>query len=183
MAQNKNLYFIAIIPHLSIREEVKQLKEEIKDKFQAKHALKSPAHITLQMPFKLETELESKLIEVLEGFAAKESNFQVELNGFDCFSPRVIFIRVGDHAPIIYLHEKLKEVLKCNMNFQEQDLMQTVHPHMTLATRDLKQDMFYEAWNEFENRVYKNTFEVAAIYLLKHNGKFWDIYKECKFSA
>ncbi|UZR92284.1 2'-5' RNA ligase family protein [Chondrinema litorale] len=183
MAQNKNLYFIAIIPHQSIREEVKNLKEEIKDRFQAKHALKSPAHITLQMPFKLEGELETKLIEILEAFATTQSNFEVKLNGFDCFSPRVIFVQVEDHAPIINLHKVLKEVLMKDMGFKEQDITQKVHPHMTLATRDLKKDMFYEAWSEFENRAYKNSFEVGAIYLLKHNGKFWDIYKECKLSV
>ena len=40
------LYFIALIPETRIMENVRVLKEEMRLKFNASHALKSPAHIT-----------------------------------------------------------------------------------------------------------------------------------------
>ena len=65
----KNLYFIAIVPNLSVRGLIKALKEEMKERFNAKHALKSPAHITLQMPFKRSQDFEVTLVNTLKAFA------------------------------------------------------------------------------------------------------------------
>ena len=50
--RGRDLYFIALIPHTGLREEIREIKERMRDEYGAGHALKSPAHITLQMPFK-----------------------------------------------------------------------------------------------------------------------------------
>jgi 2'-5' RNA ligase len=176
-----SLYFIAIIPHLNLREQVRFLKEEMKRRFHAKHALKSPAHLTLQMPFRRNYEGEPLLIVELQNFAAKHSKFTIELNGFGCFSPRVIFIKVKDHKPIIDLHTNLKKVLVDELSFKENEISNKIHPHMTIATRDLTDKAFLKAWPEFEQRRFKASFTVKNLFLLKHNGKSWDIYKEFLF--
>ena len=176
-----SLYFIAIIPHIELRELIQSLKEEMKGRFNAKHALKSPAHITLQMPFKRNNEDEYLIIEGLQNFASRHKTFNIDLIGFGCFSPRVIFIKVKDHKPIIELHSNLKKVLVNELSFKEHETSNKIHPHMTIATRDLTEDAFFEAWPEFEKRKLKVSFTVKSIYLLKHNGKFWDIYKEFPF--
>ena len=71
------LYFIALIPPPDLREAVLQLKEEMRDRFQAKHALTSPAHITLQMPFKREPAEEVDMIKALGRFAYRQSAFTI----------------------------------------------------------------------------------------------------------
>ncbi|MBI6116478.1 2'-5' RNA ligase family protein [Salegentibacter maritimus] len=63
------LYFIAIMLPEEISMRIKSLKLEIAEKYEAKHALKLPAHITLQIPFKIPETEEEKLIEALQGFA------------------------------------------------------------------------------------------------------------------
>ena len=176
-----SLYFIAIIPHLELKDQIQSLKEEMKERFHAKHALKSPAHITLQIPFKRNKEDEPLIIERLQNFASNHNLFNIELNGFECFFPRVIFVKVKDHKPIIDLHTNLKKVLVDELSFKENEISNKIHPHMTIATRDLTDKAFLKAWPEFEQRKFKASFTVKNLFLLKHNGKYWDIFKEFLF--
>ncbi|MCP4122461.1 MAG: 2'-5' RNA ligase family protein [Bacteroidetes bacterium] len=178
----KNLYCIALIPGHELMEKVRILKGEMHQSFGAKHALKSPAHITLQMPFRREQAHESVIVSNLEEFAGDCSAFEVSLDGFGCFAPKVIFVKVGGHLPIIKLHSGLKTVLKDKIGLHEKEIMSNIFPHMTIATRDLTRQHFKNAWSEFESRSFIATFRVYSLHLLKHNGKNWDIYKEFKFN-
>ena len=183
MAKIKNLYFIAIIPNVALRTIVKEFKEEMSKQFNAKHALKSQAHITLQMPFKRYEKEEATLIEALENFSKNETKFEILLNGFDCFPPRVIFLKVENHKPIIGLHERLKKILIDNLDFDKNERTEKLHPHMTIATRDLKKEKFNLAWETFKEREFSVQFATSSIFLLKHNGKFWEIFREFQFGS
>jgi len=151
------------------------------ERYGASHALKSPPHITLQMPFRRNSAAEWSMARELERFAENEPVFPVKLSGFDCFSPRVIFVQIENHQPIISLHTRLAKELGSALGFSDRELSKRIHPHMTIATRDLTVDAFLEAWPEFENRPFNATFQAESITLLKHNGKFWDVYKEFEF--
>lgn len=56
------LYFIALVPPLELRARIEALKEEMHRRFGARHALKAPAHLTLQMPFRHSPEQEQELL-------------------------------------------------------------------------------------------------------------------------
>ena len=73
------LYLVALLPPPPVRERVRELKEEMRHRFRAGHALKSPPHITLQMPFRLDSQDESHLISLLERFASGQAPFPVDL--------------------------------------------------------------------------------------------------------
>lgn len=176
-----NLYFIALIPHLELREQIKAFKEEIKKRYNATHALRSPAHITLQMPFKISKKDEPYLINTLKEFTAHQKMFMVNLSGFYCFLPKVIFVKIIDHEPIISIHTQLQKVLTEKMAFKENIITQNFHPHMTIASGDLSVEAFREAWVEFEKREFEASFLTKSLFLLKHNGKFWEIYREFLF--
>jgi len=180
--QKQNLYFIALIPHMELREQIEVLKKEMQERFNAKHALKSPAHITLQMPFRIHKNAEASLIEIIEKAATNQDRFELKLSGFDCFSPRVIFVKVVNHDPIIPVHEKLIFLLRENLELGKKVLSPNIHPHMTIATRDLSHENFKLAWNEFKNKVFEGSFLCKSLFLLKHNGKQWDIYREFPFN-
>ena len=177
----KKLFFIALIPHLSLREEIRLLKEEMKLNFNAQHALKSPAHVTLQMPFRKIEENESQMIIQLKNFAAKQNKFNIDLLDFGCFSPRVIFINIVDHKPIINLHKKFNNLLINQLEFNKKEINQIIYPHLTIATRDLSKEMFHKAWLNYKEKKFENSFKVNSIFLLKHNDKYWDIHKEFPF--
>ena len=179
----QNLYFIALIPHMELREQIEALKKEMKERLNAKHALKSPAHITLQMPFKSSNEIEPHLTHTLQEFADNQTPFMIKLSDFGCFSPRVIFVKVNKHAPINSLHAKLITILSEEMEFGEKVISQNIHPHMTIATRDLSTVNFKLAWSEFSDKEFEASFLCKSLFLLKHNGSFWDIYKEFCFNS
>lgn len=175
------LYLIALLPPPTIREQAEALKREMSDRFGAKHALKSPAHLTLFMPFRRKEEEEGKIIKCLIDIAKNHSPFKVELNGFDCFPPRVLYIKVVDHQPIIQLREAVIPPLIQKLNFNYREIGLRFHPHLTVATRDLTEEAFSLAWPEFKERIYTAGFEADRISLLKHNGKFWEIRAEAPF--
>ncbi|MGI9546013.1 MAG: 2'-5' RNA ligase family protein [Flavobacteriaceae bacterium] len=181
-ATSNQLYLIALIPDEELCNRVRFLKEEMKSRFSSSHALKSPAHITLQMPFRKSENLEADMVQSLEKFAVKENAFQLNLEGFDCFPPRVLFIKILEHEPVKTLQRQLQYVLSNDLDFSEKELTKKILPHMTIATRDLSEEAFQTAWPEFQKRQFKATFQVQSLFLLKHNGKYWDILNEFSFS-
>jgi 2'-5' RNA ligase len=181
MDNRTNLYFIAILPPREIRQRVFELKEEMRIRFGAGHALKSPAHITLQKPFKRLTEEEAGLEEALRAFAGAEHQFSMDLEGFGCFAPRVIFIKMTGTDPVVSLHAGLRDMLLTRMHFSGAEIMKEVQPHITIATRDLTPEAFREAWSEKKDEDFRGSFTVRSICLLKHNGKNWEVLEEFPF--
>lgn len=179
--RKKKHYFIALVPESPLRETIDDFKKEIKAGVGAAHALKSPAHITLQMPFHwLESE-EHLLEKCLREFAARQASQTVHLNGFDCFAPRVIFVKVEDHLPLQQLQYDLKKELVSQLGFPNPHPDPKFHPHMTIATRDLNVSDFQAAWEAFQSRSFRASFNTRSLFLLKHNGKTWDLFMEFPF--
>lgn len=179
----KGLYLIALVPGPRLRAEVRSLKLEMQRRFGAAHALKSPAHITLQMPFQRQATEVAGLLEALEDFSRKEAPLQVRLSGFDCFAPRVLFIRVLDHGPLIGLQERLQKALARDPGFASGHGPAPFHPHMTIATRDLGEPGFYRAWEAFRERAFTASFRADHLSLLRHTGSQWGFFREFPFRA
>ena len=178
-----NLYYIAILPDDDICAEVLDMKMQFKDRYNATQAFKSPAHITLQMPFKRKACMERELTQCLANFSVVQDPFQVTLDGFGHFSDKVIFISVGECAHLSELKSGLSGVLGSELGFLENELSFNFHPHMTLAHRDLSPENFKMAWSEFKNRSYRAVFEVSSISLLRHNGRLWDVIANFPFKS
>lgn len=181
MNDRMKLYFIAILPPRELRQRVFDIKEDMRERFGARHALKSPAHITLQKPFMRFPEEEAGIADVLKIFAGSEHPFSIALDGFGCFAPRVIFIKVTDTEPVASLHARLREILLVQLHFSPGEIMKDVQPHITIATRDLTPEAFRDAWSEKKEEHFSGSFAVRSICLLKHNGKNWDIFEEFPF--
>ncbi len=106
-------------------------------------------------------------------------SFKQELRDFAAFYNRrslVVFVK-----PVmnIWLDRLQKQVL---INFGEtyshENILQQeldFKPHMTIAYRDLKPNLFKEAWKEYETKKYAATFDVHNFHLLQHNSKAWNI--------
>jgi len=181
MNNRMNLYFIAIVPPRGLRQQVFEFKEEMRARFRAGHALKSPAHITLQKPYKRFSEEEDTMADALTMFAGSERPFNIVLDGFGSFAPRVIFVKVTDTDPVVSLHARLREMLLTKLHFSRDEIMKDVQPHITIATRDLTPETFHDAWAEKKDQVFRGSFTVSSICLMKHNGKNWDLLKEFPF--
>lgn len=179
--QDLELYFIALIPHEKLRDEIRAIKERMRDRYGAGHALRSPAHITLQKPFKRDRDAGRAISEALRHFAQNEQPFTVELDGYGAFPPRVIYIKLKENRHIATLHERLKALLLSSFDFTPDEIMKGVEPHITVATRDLTREAFSEAWPEISGEPFTGSFLVRSIFLLRHNGRYWDILEELPF--
>ena len=173
-----DLYFIAVIPPEGVRLEIQHLKEEIKERFGAEHALKLPPHITLLPPFKMKTEREMQLLQALEIFATMMTPFHIWLSGFGHFDSRVLFVKVVEKEKLIDLQAALCKNLSAIPEITDD---RKFHPHVTLATRDLPEEIFPEAWDFLSRRDYETRFEVTGLSLLKHDGQKWETLMDFKF--
>lgn len=100
---------------------------------------------------------------------------KVNLRDFGCFAKRkspVIFLKLAENNSLQVLHSDLMHLLR-ETGFPESETDLDFHPHMTVANRDLSRHKFKEAWADFKGRSFHAEFNVTAIHLLKHDGKFW----------
>ena len=173
---SESLYFIAILPPQEIQDEITAFKNEIAQKFDSKHALNSPPHITLHMPFKWKDKKFDQLQEVIRSINDRLVPFKIELYDFDFFEPRVVFVNVIGTEELDNLQKTVitacrKELKLDNGNYKDRPF----HPHVTVGFRDLRKARFYEAKSEFENRKVYFEFMTSEITLLKHDGKQWKV--------
>lgn len=174
----ESLYFLALIPGEPIKAEVMAFKKEVEVKFNSKAALRSPPHITLHMPFKWKTAKEDELVEKLSGFRFDQYPLTVDLDGFDFFEPRVVFVNVIKNEPLTKLQKELNAYIRRHLKIFNADYKDRgFHPHMTIAFRDLKKSVFPEAKACYEHRAYVRSFEVSDFCLLKHDGRQWEEWK------
>ncbi len=172
----ESLYFIAIVPPATIQEEITQLKQLVADRFNSAHALRSPPHITLHMPFKWKDKKFDQLAKIMYQLNSELIPFEMELKNFDFFEPRVIFVDVVPNEKLNRLQQRVvvgcrKELKLGNANYKHKGF----HPHVTIGFRDLRKRMFYEAKEVFEHKDFEAKFQVTKIELLKHNGQKWNI--------
>lgn len=174
------LFFIALLPDMEIQKEVTEFKDICAEKFDARHAYKSPPHITLQAPFRWLMDEISQLENTLAEFSEDQFSFSIKLNGFNCFQPRVIYVDVEKNESLIELHDDLEKYLFENIGLKNKR-GHGFNPHMTIAHRDLKEEIFPEAWNYFSNKKYERQFVAERLTLLKHINRKWEIWREFDF--
>jgi len=174
-------YFLAIVIPPPLFEKVEAVKQNLFEQHGLKGALRSPAHITLHRPFEWKEEKEKVLIEGLNAFNFSPV-FNIELNNFSFFEPRVIYVDVLPNNDLLALHNALKMYAKKELKlFNEVNDMRGYHPHITVASRDLKKPMFYELKTSFENQKLSGTFNCGNFSLLKLEKK-WELLQTFSFN-
>ncbi len=173
-AMSEKLFFIALVPPEPISREVEAFKQLARERFHSERALRSPAHITLFPPFFWQETKSGLLKEVLKEFAAEQFPFEVELRHFACFKPRVIFIHPLLSPSFEHLHTALALRLEDRLGLFSED-KRSFHPHMTIAFKDLKREVFPEAWAYFGKISYHRTFLADRLALLNHRSHNWEI--------
>ncbi|MEM8893194.1 MAG: 2'-5' RNA ligase family protein [Bacteroidota bacterium] len=176
------LFFIAVLPPEEIQHEVTLFKQEIRDRYGSRHALNSPPHITLHMPFKWPIKKAAKLQTTMEEMAAGVEPFNIELKDFSAFPPRVIFVDVIENQSLRDLQKVVTRLARLNLRLDNGDYKNRgFHPHMTIAFRDLKKVKFLEAWEEFQTRNYRATFMANQLTLLQRLDGKWQVYRDYPF--
>ena len=176
------LYFIGIIPPEFIRSEITGIKKYIEAKYGARHALKSPPHITLIPPFRWPQSGENQLIQGLDDFSGRENKFPLYLEGYGAFPPRVIYVNVIPNENLFQLHKKILEYFKDTFKLPGSGTKRnSFSPHVTVAFKDLQKKDFTDAWTEFRDKKINFNFLAEGLIIFKHNGKFWEIFYSTVF--
>lgn len=153
------------------------------EQYQTKAALRSPAHITLHMPFQVTATKKRELVRFLSDFSARQKPFMVGHAGFGAFPPRVIFVQVVPESVLLVFREALVSALRQNFHLLSAEYKDMpFHPHMTVAFRDLKKALFPEAWSAFANRNCDEQWRCDGLWLLHHDGQRWQLDQFFQFS-
>ena len=170
-----NMYFIALVAPEEIDQQVLKWKNFFKERYECSVALKSPAHITIIPPFWMNEELENDLINSIREFSIINAKFEITLQNFEAFQPKVIFVQVVKSEILNGLYQSFADFIISLNKFPIKKEDRHFHPHVTLATRDLYKKAFQEAWEIFSKKKYGAIWIVNGISLLRHNKKNWDV--------
>jgi 2'-5' RNA ligase len=173
-------YFLAIVPEGPIQENCTDLKNEIKQKFNVKYALKSPAHVTLKMPFSYNEAKEEVLILSLANFLKQFQGFPMQLGGVNTFGRRVIFIGVSAEERLIHLQAELKNFCKRELNLVDELSDRNFHPHLTIAYKDLKESNFEDVLRVIRSQDINGEMRVNKVSVLKRQDGKWSELTQIK---
>jgi 2'-5' RNA ligase len=176
----KDLYFIAIVPDEPLLGEITEIKQIFARDYFSKHSLRSPGHITLVPPFRSSHDILHEIEKVIVDISSVTKPFQVVLNGFSSFPPRVIYIKPLKSRDLLKLYYELNQSLEYLISELGRS-HRPFRPHITVGFRDLSEDLFFKAWEFFKDQKFEHTFIADSIYLLKHYKDGWKIHKEFPF--
>lgn len=177
--KSRDLFFIAILIEGETGDRITALKKEVARDYDSRRALNSPPHITIVPPFKMDrSKLDHELVPALFQLAASMAAFEIALDGFSAFKPRVIFVNPVDNPALAKLHKEVHGLL--SEKFQEINAPdRPFHAHITIAFRDLTEGSFKKAWPVFRDRQFSALSSCAEITILEHTGERWEPYIKC----
>ncbi len=178
----KRRFFVALLPPSDVQSEVNEVKGVMRDRFDSKAAFRSPPHITLHAPFEWPVSAIDRLQDSLSKFAYTQMPVPVSLDGFNAFSPHVIYIDVVKSTSLMTLHPKLITHLETDIALvSRQEHKRAYVPHLTVAFRDLKPNMFRKAWAEFQRQEFHADFTASHLSLLVYSGNLWTVKESYEF--
>lgn len=167
------LYFIAVVPHKELRQKARVFSKDFAYRFKSVKSFENFPHITIIKPFPFDENKEDVLVEKFSAMNLKSAPFKVILKDFGCFPNKdkpVIFIKPESSTELQQLYDEVQPT----MNFHPYAKM---HPHLTVAYKDLSPENFQKAWEEYKSKTFEDSFLVDKICLFKHENKKWNLLK------
>jgi 2'-5' RNA ligase len=172
------MYYVAILCPPDVDKEVLQFKNYMKGRFGCTAALKSPAHLTLITPFWSGETREAELQQALQSFKTDMNDIPIHLNGFSHFNQRVLFVNVKHNPSIEELRNQTEKHFIQSFGDVIRKDDRPFHPHVTIATRDMKPGDFIQAWEYFSKIDFMKSFQTRTISLLKLGPDKWNVIGE-----
>ncbi len=147
----------------------REVELELCDKFDLCWGLRQSPHITIKAPF--ETNTLTPFIDYLESLAEETTPFNIELNGFNYFTPRVIFLDVKENPELKKLHLRILKDLEVKFNVKPGEFEgEKVKFHSTLALQDVTEEKFKEAKEFLKKYKPRFTFKAETLGVFYHLG-------------
>lgn len=173
MPKTLSKYFIAIVPDGKIQDDAQVLKEALRENFGIRYGLRSPAHVTLKMPFLWNEKKEPELIKRLAKFLEAKKPLVLQFKDFSNFGNRVIFAKIMNREKLHKLQKELIEYAKLHLKLDLELSDTNYTPHMTIAFKDLKARDFDLYMAFFESQRFRHTYNVNQVSLLKKKEGHW----------
>ena len=176
-------YFLAVLSPLTILEEIIGFQKEIEETFGSIHAQKTPPHITVIPPFDCEEKKLHAFTEKAITFLNDMSimNIKVELDNFQRFEGRTLFVDVAKNETFEKLCKELKLLFSKQKIIKQRIEKHYFIPHITIANKDIKKRDFKVAWENFKEREYRREFSLKSLVVLKLIEKQWTVMNEIQF--
>ncbi|HMO32380.1 MAG TPA: 2'-5' RNA ligase family protein [Lacibacter sp.] len=168
------MYYFALVCPPDVDARVLTWKHWMQERFGCRNALRSPAHITLIPPFWGADAAAADLQQALRSFSSNTPPLDISLNGFSHFKRRVLFLAVEPHPELSRLRLELEAHLQQQLPGGIHPDDRPFHPHVTIATRDLKPDGFLQAWQRLEYEPFDAVFTTDSITLLRLGTDRWE---------
>lgn len=179
----KSLYLLALLPPEDLTSQIDEIRVSCSEKFGVMKALKPPVHITLYRPFRIEEDFENNIIGLIQSAASGMQPFRQDLENFEAFDTHAIVIRALNNPDILKLNSCISSVFrKHGIDLHPSD-NHPFRPHLTIAYRDIKPEVFPVIWDEYKDMKFKRSFIADHFSLLKHDGKQWNIIKNFPLST
>jgi 2'-5' RNA ligase len=183
MAKTISKYFLALVPVAPLQEQATALKLQLKEKFNLKYALKSPAHVTIKMPFHWNEAKEDELAQRLGTFFEAFGPIDLEFSGFDRFGKRVLFIAPQPNSALSALQSALSGFCRTTLKLEEELSDKAFHPHMTIAFKDTKPQRFDDYWSYVKAQPFQAHYQFKDIALLKKTENRWEVVRRIGLGA
>ncbi len=173
-------WFLAILPNEKVSKEIIAFQQELATNYGFQHALKTPPHITIIPPFSCNydrVQLFTDQIPLLNTLEQVRS-FEIRLNGFQAFHPRVIFVDIERNDALLNIAKQVKLLFYQSRIKANRGEKHFFTPHITIANRDLNNKTFKSIYKDFQLRTYQATFQVKSIFLLRKESKTWQVAEE-----
>ena len=124
-----------------------------------------------------EGELYRLLIDITTGMRS----FEVVLQNFGSFEPRVIYVNVVENNLLRMLRDQVLSDIRKRHVYNGDYRNEGFQPHITIAFRNLRKANFFEAWDAFKNKKFERSFFVNEITLLKYQSNNWNQMRSFSF--
>jgi 2'-5' RNA ligase len=179
----KQLYFTALVLPDELNAEIAVFKQRMLNDFGCRISLRSPAHITLLPPFRMDAPDETALVEALDTCCALLAPFRVETAGFGAFPPRTLFIEPVLTADLKTVRNAMADFARAYPTFGAVADARPFHPHITIATRDLTREAFEAAWANWGALPFVRRWEATGVETLRMGQKKWEVIHTSPFRS
>jgi len=175
------IYLLAILPPHELSLEIHQIRLLCSEKFGVLKALKPPVHISMYRPFRLDQDFEENFIGMIQSAIAEQEVFEQEIENFVAFDTHAIVLRALLNPGIMNLYSIISAIMiEKGIDKHPADIF-PFSPHLTIAYRDIKPEVFPLMWDEYNNTKFTASFKADHLSLLKHDGNQWLVIKNYPF--
>lgn len=165
-------FFVALMLSDEAEAYANQVIQELGDRYNTRTAKAAP-HITLQPPFLWPLASVETLEQTIATVASTHAPIPVQLRGFGCFSPRVLYIDVVRSDELLQVQRNLMTQMETHLDIIDPKAKgRAFAPHVTVASRRMTPGIFKRAWRDLGDREVAFEFVCDRLTLLiyTHDG-------------